>query len=421
MMDTNTFSIDRHPEVTGLQRIQPGQSYLDALGGLTETSPVISHLSARLNVDVTRAGLSLSCRALLSALLDKLRVSPAGWGSLTTTFSTEECFDILGMSKSARCDARRGLISSGFVLVNGRTFDLSPWAMKVMGELPITSHFSSQKLTRPEFGKGPEFGLLSPCNVSLLNNNTLETNARIRPNFDLSSEMEVEAGALDPEAARLELYEAIQLSDRLSGSLQNALGDRLDRLDAHSLTVACGSVIGRVMPGLMRGREVWAQAVAARGSDAVLGLVAALEDTSVRSAEAWFSAFARGFGGFSSFDDIRPNLHAIRCRREKAITDAKAAEAVEQSLIERKAREDAVKSAAVLIETTLDTLETEGFMDGSSMLRLECDKAIRFSTKIAGNGGIYVTNLYQNRHADRIKEIACVVSKRTGLYLNPVV
>ncbi|KXV69209.1 hypothetical protein AD951_07670 [Acetobacter malorum] len=402
------------------QTLLPGQGYLAALSAVQDASPVVGYLAARLNVDVTRAGLSLSCRAFLSALLDKLRISPSSWGTLTVTLSTEECADLLGMSKSARCEARRLLIATGFIAVNGRVFDLRPWAMRVMGEMPLAVRpLPKPEMARPEFGKGPEFGRFAPCNVSFNKNNniTVKTVARESPDFAPEPSLQPEIGTYDADAHRAELFDAIQLSDRLSSALVRAFGDRLDHLDGASLAVACGAIIGSVMPGLHRPRETWGQAVQTRGADAVLGLVAALEDTSVRNAEAWFAAYARGFGGFSSFEDIRPNLHAIRKRREAASMEKAESDAARQAQEQRKMQEDAIKRGNGLVEETLDALEAEGLLDSNSLVRLECEKAIRFSPKIGDNGGIYLRNLYQNRHAATIKDIAFVVSERTGLCL----
>ncbi|MBS0987387.1 hypothetical protein JK182_01600 [Acetobacter okinawensis] len=382
------------------------RDYLNDLDRMDEPSEqhirLTAWMAARLNIDATQHGLRPSARILLSGLLDMAVVT----GSLCVYLTTFQCQTLLGLGSTAVSEARASLVQSGFVEKVGQGFDLRPWALRIAAERPKNGYFSNSIL------------------VSFNNNKnyTKHTDSGRKPkNGDVPYQAEhrqiVPSDTCPKATAKLlETREALGLSSRLTSALLKR-GVDVSTVGLDMLLLAIGSVIGDFLPRHHGSRALWDRAVQKHGHIAVLGLVAAIEDTTVRSTEGWFAAFVNRFGGFAAFEDLTPNLERIRRERQKEVSEAaKVAENVAHTVKQQQ-------KAAVL--ETFRAQARKAFdvvLDGADdLLVMQCELGIRVWAGDDGTVGLCLFNQYQNRHAQQIKTVAANMAKLLSLDENNII
>jgi hypothetical protein len=197
-----------------------------------------------------------------------------------------------------------------------------------------------------------------------------------------------------------EIREAIALSERLTTGLQKAFPDKLDRLDSDGLVLVVGAVISSLLPTLYSPATVWAKAVSRHGSSAILGLVAALEDTSIRHPERWFALYASGSGGFANFESVAPTLAKIAAQRAKQHEKAEQEELEKANTINRKHMKD-----------VLGRLEEQGRFADLHVLRSEFLESSTINTDKDGLCTLHV----HNRFRSYSRAVALIASETAAL------
>lgn len=377
------------------------EAYLNALHarmGETEFSRVVSYLSARLNVDVTRAGLKPSARVFLSGLLDKLRISCSR--TLRVQLTTRECEELLGLGSTSCTEARNALIEAGLVERDGNSLDLSPWAMQVMQfmpSLPDGNRALSEK---------------SPFSVDSVNSITITNKLNTKKE---GTENETSSKTLTAEEILHEAREAISLSPRLLSALTKKTGRDMMYSSFDELVVAIGSVLDQFLPLHKGVARLWDRAISRHGHVAILALIAALEDTSVRCTERWFRAFVEGMGAFAAFADIKPNLARVRAERDAKIKGAEAQQRLdERDELTRKRSEkaDIIREQA---EKIFVELEKQDEFSKDYMLPMACARSIRLWLDDEGQSHILLVDLYQNTREKMIKSVANILADRLNI------
>lgn len=335
----------------------------------------IEMLSRRLNADATLAGLKPSSRIFLSGLIDQARITH----SLCVSLTGQQCRMLLGLGATAASDARQALVEAGFVERVGNAFDLRPWAIRV--------------LSSANHDDVSENGSFSDSIVVQNNNNTTILRREVSENEQLAHH------PVNPDDA--EIRSGLELSqslcDALSATGINPLTAPLDQV-----SLAVGKVIEDLLPRHKGGRALWDSALTRHGITAILGLVAALEDDTVRCPEAWFAAFAYGRGGFAAFEDLRPNLARLKAERLERAGEAEAIrmQAVRQEAASRQ------KSLEASVQSELKSAFAQVSASLDDEMLFQCEKSLR--VQVSDNGSVCISagGLYQNRYADRIKSVA---------------
>lgn len=411
VQDTNRQSFDRQvskPESRASATDQIMRDYLDDLDTLDAPSEqhirLTSWLAARLNIDATRYGLRPSARILLSGLLDMAVVT----GSLCVHLTTSQCQILLGLGSTAVSEARTALVQSGFAEKVGQGLDLRPWALRIAAERPKNGYFSDSILvsfnnnknyTKPtDSGRKPETGDMPQCNGH---------------NLALNQQSDASHAAT---ARLLETRDALGLSSRLTSALLKR-GVDVSAVGLDMLLLAIGSVIGDFLPRHHGSRALWDRAVQKHGHIAVLGLVAAIEDTTVRSTEGWFAAFVNGFGRFAAFEDLTPNLERIR--RERLDEVSEAAKVSDNAAHKAKQQQ---KTAVLEAFRTQARNAFDVVLDGADdFLVMQCERGIRVWAGDDGAVGLCLFDQYQNRHAQQIKTVAVNMAKLLSLDENNII
>lgn len=404
IQDTNRQS---RPESRAFATDQIMRDYLDDLDTLDTPSEqhirLTAWMAARLNIDATCYGLRPSARILLSGLLDMAVVT----GSLCVHLTTSECQSLLGLGSTAVSEARTALVQSGFAEKVGQGLDLRPWALRIAAERPKNGYFSDSILvsfnnnknyTKPtDSGRKPETGDMSHCNGH---------------NLALNQQSDASHTA----ARLLETRDALGLSSRLTSALLKR-GVDVSAVGLDMLLLAIGSVIGDFLPRHHGSRALWDRAVQKHGHIAVLGLVAAIEDTTVRSTEGWFAAFVNGFGRFAAFEDLTPNLERIR--RERLDEVSEAAKASDNAAHTAKQQQ---KTAVLEAFRTQARNAFDVVLDGADdFLVMQCERGIRVWARDDGAVGLCLFGQYQNQHAQQIKTVAVNMAKLLSLDENNII
>ncbi|KFL87352.1 hypothetical protein AmDm5_3107 [Acetobacter malorum] len=337
----------------------------------------IEMLSRRLNADATLAGLKPSSRIFLSGLIDQARITH----SLCVSLTGQQCRMLLGLGATAASDARQALVEAGFVERVGNAFDLRPWAIRVLS--------SANHADVSENG--------SFSNSIVVQNNTTILNQEVSENEQPTHHPVNLQESPDDAEIRSGLELSQSLCDALTATGINPLTAPLDQV-----SLAVGNVIEDLLPRHKGGRILWDSALTRHGLTAILGLVAALEDDTVRSPEGWFAAFAYGRGGFAAFEDLRPNLARVKAER---LERAGEAEAIRMRAVRQEA-----STRQKILETSVQSELKAAFAQVSASLDdemlFQCEKSLR--VQVSDNGSVCISagGLYQNRYADRIKSVA---------------
>lgn len=338
----------------------------------------IEMLSRRLNADATLAGLKPSSRIFLSGLIDQARITQ----SLCVSLTGQQCRMLLGLGATAASDARQALVEAGFVERVGNAFDLRPWAMRV--------------LSSANHADVSENGSFSDS-IVVQNNNTTILRREVSENEQPAHHPVNPQENPDDAEIRSGLELSQSLCDALSATGINPLTAPLDQV-----SLAVGKVIEDLLPRHKGGRILWDSAVTRHGLTAILGLVAALEDDTVRSPEGWFAAFAYCRGGFAAFEDLRPNLARLKAERLERAGEAEAIRmraVMQEAASRQKSLEASVKS-----ELKAAFAQVSASLDDEMLF--QCEKSLR--VQVSDNGSVCISagGLYQNRYADRIKSVA---------------
>lgn len=336
-------------------------------------------LSRRLNADATLAGLKPSSRIFLSGLIDQARITH----SLCVSLTGQQCRMLLGLGATAASDARQALVEAGFVERVGNAFDLRPWAIRV--------------LSSANHADVSENGSFSDSIVVKNNNNTTILSQKVSENEQPAHH------PVNPQENpdNAEIRSGLELSQALCAALSatgiNPLTAPLDQV-----SLAIGKVIEDLLPRHKGGRALWDSALTRHGITAILGLVAALEDDTVRCPEAWFAAFAYGRGGFAAFEDLRPNLAKLKAERLERAGEAEAIlmQAIRQEAASRQ------KSLEASVQSELKSAFAQVSASLDDEMLFQCEKSLR--VQVSDNGSVCISagGLYQNRYADRIKSVA---------------
>lgn len=340
----------------------------------------IEMLSRRLNADATLAGLKPSSRIFLSGLIDQARITH----SLCVSLTGQQCRMLLGLGATAASDARQALVEAGFVERVGNAFDLRPWAIRV--------------LSSANHANVSENGSFSDSIVvqNNTNTNTIRSQAVSENEQPAHHPVNPQENPEDAEIrSGLELSQS--LCDALSATGINPLTAPLDQV-----SLAVGKVIEDLLPRHKGGRILWDSALTRHGLTAILGLVAALEDDTVRSPEGWFAAFAYGRGGFAAFEDLRPNLARLKAER---LERAGEVEAIRMQAV-RKEAASRQKSLEASVQSELKSAFAQVSASLDDEMLFQCEKSLR--VQVSDNGSVCISagGLYQNRYADRIKSVA---------------